>query len=191
MIGQKILPIKLLKKIKILMLKYLIIFFFSVSLNLSAEVINKFEVNGNKRISKETIKVYGEIILNKDYTSNEIDGVLKNLYSTDFFEDIILSLDNGILKITVKEYASINSIILEGEPRSVFRKKILEILKLKSKDSFIESKLSDDINTIKKIYGSVGFNFVNVDAKIEKFDENRINLIYVIDKGKKTNIEKG
>ena len=85
MIGQKILPIKLLKKIKILMLKYLIIFFFSVSLNLSAEVINKFEVNGNKRISKETIKVYGEIILNKDYTSNEIDGVLKNLYSTDFF----------------------------------------------------------------------------------------------------------
>ena len=190
MIGQKILPIKLLKKIKILMLKYLIIFFFSVSLNLSAEVINKFEVNGNKRISKETIKVYGEIILNKDYTSNEIDGVLKNLYSTDFFEDIILSLDNGILKITVKEYASINSIILEGEPRNVFRKKILEILKLKSKDSFIESKLSDDINTIKKIYGSVGFNFANVDAKIEKFDENRINLIYVIDKGKKTNIEK-
>ena len=172
------------------MLKYLIFIFFLFTFNLSAEIIQKLEVQGNKRISKETIKVYGEIDLNKDYNSIEIDGILKNLYSTDFFEDISISLNNRILKITVKEYPSINDITIEGEARSTVRKKVLESLQLKAKDSFIKNKLSDDINTIKKIYASIGFNFVDVNAKIEKFDDSRINLVYVLDKGKKTNIKK-
>ena len=172
------------------MLKYFIFIFFFFTFNLSAEIIQKLEVQGNKRISKETIKVYGEIDLNKDYSSIEIDGILKNLYSTDFFEDIAISLNNGILKIIVKEYSSINDVTIEGEASSTVRKKVLESLQLKAKDSFIENKLSDDINTIKKIYASIGFNFVDVDAKIEKFDDNRINLVYVLDKGKKTNIKK-
>ena len=71
-------------------------------------------MQGNKRISTETIKVYGDITLGNDYSNLEINKVLKNLYNTNFFEDIKISLTNGLLKVTVKEYASINFIDIEG-----------------------------------------------------------------------------
>ena len=50
----------------------------------NAEVVNKVVIKGNKRVSEETIKVYGEIKTNKDYSESDINEVLNNLYSTIF-----------------------------------------------------------------------------------------------------------
>ena len=170
------------------MFKFYISLFFLIFLNLSAEIIQQVEVKGNNRISDETIKVYGEINLGEEYSSFKLNDVLKNLYKTEFFEDIKLTLTNGTLNVVVKEYSVINAIVFEGEKSNQVRKKVLEKLNLKEKQSFIENKLSQDINLVKKIYATLGFNFANVEAKIEKFDNNIINLIYVLDKGKKTDI---
>ena len=172
------------------MLKTYTTLFFLLSFNLFAETINKLQVNGNDRISKETIRVYGDIILGKNYSATEINVVLKNLYDTNFFEDVKISLSNNILNVSVKEYPIINSIDLKGEKSKQIKKKVLETLNLKAKQSFIENKLTQDIRLVKNIYASIGFNFANVEAKIEKFDNNRINLVYLLDKGKKTNIAK-
>ena len=172
------------------MLKIVTSLFFLFFTCLSAEIVEKLEVRGNDRISKETIRVYGEISVGKNYSALDVDKALKNLYETNFFEDIQITLTNGILAIFVKEYPIINSINLEGEKSKTITKKVLEKLNLKAKESFIENKLSQDINLIKKIYASIGFNFVNVDAKIEKFNNNRINLVYFLDKGEKTYINK-
>jgi len=172
------------------MLKYLLPIYLFLSLNLSADIVQKLNVTGNDRISEETIKVYGEIVLNEDYSEIEVNNILKNLYETYFFEDIKISLVNGVLNIKVKEYSTINFVDLRGEKSTKIKSKILEQLKLKAKDSFVESRLYDDVDKIKKIYASIGFNFATVEAKIEKFDNKRVNLIYVLEKGKKTNIAK-
>ena len=48
---------------------YITIFLFlSFMLNASAEIVKKIEVNGNKRVSAETIKIYVKIKLNENYT---------------------------------------------------------------------------------------------------------------------------
>ena len=172
------------------MLKIYTSLFFLFFLNLSAEIIQKLDVKGNKRISGETIKVYGEITLGKDYSSFDLNKVLKNLYNTNFFEDIKISLDNGVLDILVKEYAVINNIDIQGEPSKRIKKKVLENLSLQPKESFIENNVSQDVNLMKKIYATLGYNFVNIESKIENFDSNRVNLIYFLDRGKKTNIKK-
>ncbi len=78
------------------MLKIYLILFCFFSLSLAAEVVQKLEVKGNNRISDETIKVYGEITFAKDYSPYDINGILKNLYKTDFFEDIKISLNKGL-----------------------------------------------------------------------------------------------
>jgi outer membrane protein insertion porin family len=172
------------------MLKFYITLFLLFFLNLSAEIIQKIEVKGNDRISDETIKVYGEVTTGKDYSAFDLNKILKNLYNTNFFEDVKISLSNNVLDITVKEYATINSIELQGEKSKTIKKKVLEKLNLQVKESFIENKISQDINLMKKIYASMGFNFAGIEAKIKKFDNNRINLVYILDKGKKTNISK-
>ena len=91
--------------------------FFSV---LKAEQITNIIIEGNKRVSKETIKIYGKIDLKKDYKERDLDLVLKNLYSTDFFEDVKVFIDKGVLKINVKEYPFINQLIIVGEPKKSF-----------------------------------------------------------------------
>lgn len=172
------------------MYKYFFIFCLFLTFNLSAEVVKKIVVEGNDRISDQTVIVYGEISLNEDYGAFDLDKILKNLYKTNFFEDVNLNLNNGVFKINVKEYPIISSIDLRGEKSKTIKKKVLEQLVLKEKESFIENKLNQDIEGLKKIYSTLGFNFTTVEAKVEKFDNNRINLIYSLNKGKKIKISK-
>ena len=172
------------------MKKLLIIFtlFFFNSAN--SEIVKSIVIKGNERISDETIKVYGDIQLNQDYTQGRINKILKNLYSTDFFEDVSVQLSNGVLQVNLKEYQTINAIELRGEKAKKVKKVILERIQLKEKSSYIKSALNDDINLIKKLYSNLGYNFTKVDAKIQKFSENRVNLVFIIDKGTKTKISK-
>ena len=172
------------------MLKIYTTLFIFIFFNVSAEVVQKLQVTGNDRISQETIKVYGDISIGKDYSQSNVNEILKNLYNTNFFEDIKISLNNGILDISVKEYAIIYSIDLDGEDSKTIKKFVLEQLALKDKESFIENLLEQDVSQIRKIYASIGFNFASVEPRIERFSQNRINLVYFLDKGKKTDIGK-
>ena len=108
----------MLKKIFII-----IILFLSNSIS-QAEVVNQVQIDGNKRISNETIKVYGEIELNKNYSEVDLNKILNNLYSTDFFEDINLKINNNILNIKVKEYPVVNKMIFLGERKKLTKKKL-------------------------------------------------------------------
>ena len=50
---------------------YLILFSFLLS-TAYADQINEIVIDGNKRISDETIKVYGEIEINKDLSESDL-----------------------------------------------------------------------------------------------------------------------
>ena len=73
--------------------------FFLLSSKANSEILKKIEVSGNSRVSEETIKIYGEIEINKDYSEQDLNKIINNLYSTNFFEDVKLQLKNNILKI--------------------------------------------------------------------------------------------
>ena len=99
---------------------FVLFLFFS---SLKAEVIKEVVIQGNKRVSDETIKVYGEIEINKDFSENEINKVLNNLYSTNFFENIEINVNNNSLNIKLKEYPVINQLVIIGEKKIVIRSK--------------------------------------------------------------------
>ena len=82
---------------------YILILLFHIGY-VQAEIIKKIDINGNNRVSEETIKVYGDLQINKDYNDKELNQVLQNLYSTEFFEDIKISVKNNTLTINLKEY---------------------------------------------------------------------------------------
>ena len=63
----------------------ILIFFYSHS-NLNAEMINSVKIEGNNKISNETIKIYGNIQLDKNYSDIDLNRILNNLYETDFEE---------------------------------------------------------------------------------------------------------
>ena len=90
--------------------------------NLKADILKKIEISGNSRISSETIKVYGDIELNKNYSNDDINIIIKKLYDTKFFSKISTNFSNNILKISVVENPIINSVIIEGEKAKNIKK---------------------------------------------------------------------
>jgi len=173
---------------KLITVTLLSIFF---STFLKAEIVDKVQIAGNKRVSDETVMIYGDINLGKDYSEQDLNKVLNNLYSTNFFEDVKLELNNGSLKINLIEFSVINKLIVLGETSSKYKEQIRKILLSKEKDSFIKSNISKDVELIKKLYSSAGYNFVTVDTKISELDiNNRVDLIFEINRGDVTKISK-
>ncbi len=162
-------------------------FYFNI---LHAETIKKIEIVGNKRVSPETIKLYGGIEINKNYEEQDLNKILTDLYSTNFFEDVQINLSNGVLKVNVAEYPVINNLVILGEPSQRYKKQITELISSKNKESFIKSKLTSDVEIIKKLYASAGYNSANVTTKIREIDKNNLDVIFEIDKGKETRISK-
>ena len=95
---------------KIILNIFYTIFFTFLFTNLHSEILKNIKVTGNKRISTETIKVYGDIQLNKDYKDEDINEIIKKLYNTNFFSNVSTSFANGTLSINVSENPIIYSI---------------------------------------------------------------------------------
>ena len=77
-------------------------FFLAFSIKSYAEIVNKVEVKGNDRITLETIVIFGDIIIGKNYESSDISLLIKKLYETNFFSNISVELQNCQLNIIVE-----------------------------------------------------------------------------------------
>ena len=156
-----------------------------------AEIVNEIQISGNKRVSDETVKVYGEIKPEgSDFSNSDINNILKNLYSTNFFEDVNIEIRNKKLIINLIEYPVINEIVLIGEKNTRVKNQIKKIISSKEKNSFIKNNLNKDINLIKKLYSSLGYKFSQVETKVRNIDKNNVDLAINIDKGEITRISK-
>ena len=165
----------------------LIISFFLYS-NLFAEIVKKFNVKGNNRISSETIKVYGGIQINKNYNEVDLNIVLNKLYDTEFFEDVKVSIVKNELIIVVKEFPFVDQLIIIGEKSNKYKKEIKKVVSTKEKRSFIKSNLVKDIEKIKLLYSSVGYNSAKIEIKTKEVGANRVDVLIEINRGEKTKI---
>lgn len=161
------------------------VFLFS---SLNSAIIKKIEIIGNDRVSDQTIIVYGDIKVNEDINEQKLNQILNDLYSTDFFEDVKVQIKEDVLIINLKEYSVINKLIFLGEPSNRIKSEIKKNIRSKEKGSFIKSYISQDIETIKTLYSSIGYNFSKIEAKINKIDDRNIDLIIDITRGEKTKI---
>jgi len=173
---------------KIILYSFLL-FLFLTKLSF-ATVINKIEINGNTRISNETVIVFGDIKLNTDINDNKLDLILKNLYETNFFENINLSITNKTLTITLIENPLIQNVSILGVPSKAIREKISEIIVLKNSSSFVEFYAKKDFRAIKTFLKTLGYYFVDIKSSIKQNTNNTIDLVYNIKLGEKALIGK-
>ena len=118
------------------MRKLLIIFIISVFhfSFLKAEVIKNVIINGNKRISNETVIIYGDIKIEKNYSEEDLNNLIKNLYSTNFFKNVDININQGNLIVNLEEYPILNQLIIIGEKSNKFKNEIKKVIQLKEKD---------------------------------------------------------
>ena len=152
----------------------------------SASKISFIEITGNKRISSETIKVLGDIDINKEFDQNFYNETLKKLFDTQFFQDIKINYENDILKVFVVENPIIEEIIITGIKKNDFQDKLLESISLKSRSSFNDYKLKNDLSFLDDFLKQNGYYFskINASSVIDQ-SNNSIILKFDINLGKK------
>lgn len=165
-------------------------FIFLVILNINSysNAKNNLEIVGNKKISEQTIKNIINFNMNTNYTPSELNEMYKKLFQTNFFKSIDLNFNDNLLKINLKENPIINFFYIDGENNKEITDLIYDNLNLSQNKIYSENLLNSDIKKINEIYQDLGYFETKIDADISQLNENEINLILKISKGKKYNI---
>ena len=154
------------------------------------EVINEINITGNERIPDETIKMFSGKKIKDNLSLNDLDQILKDIYDSNFFFDVKISLNDNILNIFVKEKPIIENVEYKGLKSNEIKEDIFNNRILKQKSSFDEATLKKDRDEILNILKERGYYFVKLETLIEDLDNNKLNLIYEIDLGPKSKISK-
>jgi outer membrane protein insertion porin family len=174
--------------LKIIKLNFIFLLFFNM---LFAQIINDVTVTGNKRISSRTIEIFSELEFGKNYSDDDLNKIFQKLYDTNFFNEINIIVKNNSLVIDVLENPIIEDIELNGIRSKDLTEAIMELMKLKNRNSFTETLALDDLNLIKKALTQNGYYFAEVDFKIFKNeDQNTIRLTYDVNLGDRGRIKK-
>ena len=94
--------LKIKSKLSNLLVIFIYVIFFCSVASANSNLINDIKIKGNDRISEETIILFSEVKINQVLTNDDLNDILKNLYNTNFFENISLKILNNELLIFVE-----------------------------------------------------------------------------------------
>mgnify|MGYP001397957651 CR=1 FL=1 len=169
---------------------YIFVVLMFLTNNTFSEIVKSFKVEGNERVSKKTIINFADVEINTDLNTSDFNRIIKNLYSTNFFENISLNISNGILIIKVKEFPIVQSIIFNGIKAKKFKDQLYEQISLKEKNPYNKLFLESDLIKIKNIFKRSGYYFVEIKLDEKLNENNTVDLIYNINMGEKALIGK-
>ena len=181
---------KLLIKDKLKILFFLFIFSTSLQNYSNANIIQNIEIDGNVRISNETIISFLSLENNQQFDSEKINEITKILYESNFFSNVSIEFKNDKLFIFVTENPIIQEIIFDGIKSKDLLNSITAELKLVSRSSFVKIYADQDLSKMLSNLKNSGYFFSKIDTRIEDLGDNKINLIYNINLGKKAKIKK-
>ena len=150
----------------------------------------KIIINGNERISNETILVFSEIQDNIPLDENSINEILKKLYKSGFFKDVTVKIENNNLTIDVLENPIIQTVLIEGIKRKKTEESLYEILSLKNRSSYNSTLIKKDESAILSFLKDDGYYFSKVTSSYQDLGDNKIDLLYQIELGEKSKISK-
>ncbi|QMW24548.1 outer membrane protein assembly factor BamA [Sandaracinobacteroides saxicola] len=151
-------------------------------------IVRSITVTGNERLEPDTVRSYIDVKPGERYDRERLDRALKDLFASELFADVQIRDDGeGGLTIQVKENPVINRIIIEGAKR-IKDEKIREEIKIAPRQIFTRSKARTDVGRILELYRRSGRFAASVEPKIVQLDQNRVDVVFEIFEGAKSNV---
>ncbi len=173
--------------IRVFFLTLIIFLNFSVS---NAEKVKIIEINGNERVSSETIKVFSQVKIGNTLNEDALDQIIKELYSTNFFKNITVGFVEGKLSINVIENPLVQNIEINGVKNKDLNKAISDQLSIKEKNSYVEEIVANDLEKTSNFLKLSGYYFSKIDVSIRENSNNTVTLIYDVSLGEKALVSK-
>ena len=177
-------------------MKLIKVFSYSILLNFLfltlsySEILKEIKINGNVRITDEIISMFSDIELGQDVKNSDINNIIKNLYETNFFNNVSVTLNNSIILINVDEAPIIENVIITGIKAQKIKELIKDNFKLKSRSSFNDVQLIQEVKNIESTLKTLGYYFSKVNPYVESLENNMVIVEYKIELGNKAKIGK-
>ena len=178
---------KRIKSIKFYFVLIFLCFNFTIS---NAEIYDEIKVNGNDRLSIETIIMFSGLKIGIDLNNEDLNNSIKNLYKTNYFEDIKIYPKKNILEIVVKENPIIQIIKINGVKNKSLLKNLYEYVKKYEKYPFLKKDVIIQKNLLLNIVRVNGFYFAEIEASIIDNKNNSVDLFFDFDLGDRAIIKK-
>ncbi|MET3560265.1 outer membrane protein insertion porin family [Bartonella japonica] len=164
--------------------------FMSVAMveEVQASVVHSIEVRGNKFVSAQAVRDNIGIKVGQNVSSGDIDSAVKRLFRLGLFYDVKIDQVDNKLVVFIKEYEVVNQVLFQGN-KSLKDPDLKRFISLRPNEPFNSSKLSEDINTIRGAYKTVGRNNVAVTVQTINLGKGRVNVVFNIVEGRKTKIK--
>jgi outer membrane protein insertion porin family len=155
----------------------------------TGDAIGDIRVEGTQRVEPETVLSYMKLQPGDPFAADRIDKALKNLFDTGLFADVTFRREGNTLVVKVVENPIIDKIAFEGNDH-LDDKDLLNEIQLKPRTVLTQSRVQEDTTRILNLYRRDGRFGATVDPKIIKLDQNRVNLVFEIKEGKKTEVRR-
>lgn len=153
------------------------------------ELVEDIRVEGTQRLEKETVVSYLTVAKGGRIDEEKLDGSLKALYATGLFADVHLAMKDGILDVAIVENPIVNHVSFEGNDK--IRKEDLEKeVQLKPRLVYTLPKVQKDVQRLLDLYRRSGRFAATIEPKIEKLEQNRVNVVFEIAEGKHTGVRR-
>ena len=172
------------------MFKIYIIFIFLCCTIVKAANIEKIIVNGNDRVSSDTVKMFAEVSELQNIDDSDLNLILKRLYDSNFFDLIEVKFENSILEINVTEFPIVQNVEIKGIKKDKIKDELNKIILFKSRTSYNKIFLEEDKNNIINYLKTSGYYFPSVSILVDNVGDNKVNINYDIDLGNKSKIKK-
>ncbi len=166
------------------LLVLLLLFSTSVWAN-AAFVVRQINIQGLQAISNETALSYLPIKVGETLKPQETTNVIKALFATGFFANVILERDGGTLIVVVTERPTISDINVTGN-KDIPHDKLDDALKkmgLQKGRFFDQATLEQAKQALTNQYFAMGRYNASVDTAVTQQDRNRVSIQITVSEG--------
>src|SRR5262249_55637774 len=149
----------------------------------------RIDIEGNRRVEADTIRSYFRVNGAERLDSAKIDAALKALYATGLFQDVRITPGNGRILVSVVENPVVNKVAFEGNHK-VKDEQLLAEIQTKPRGTFSRALVQGDVQRIVDIYQHNGRYDVQVAPKVIDLPNGRVDLVFEVNEGGKTGVEK-
>jgi outer membrane protein insertion porin family len=153
------------------------------------DTIQRIVVEGTSRIDPETIGSYLQLKPGDPFDPAKMDASLKALFATGLFRDVTLRREGQNLVVRVVENPIINRIAFEGNSKLKDTELSAEI-PLRARSVFSRPQVEASVRRILELYRATGRFGATVTPKIIELPQNRVNLVFEINEGDTTKIQR-
>lgn len=169
-----------------------LIFFLFLSHKISAQTIEKFELSGIDEDNHSSIIANLSIKVGDEINENTSDQIIQDIFSSGSFEDIQISISEGIVSIKIVQNPKIESIKVSGYSKKVIEQKdVKEKLinyNLQEGDIYKERNIFNFENNLKELYAKKGFLNFSTTQEIKVNKDGNVDIKIKIKEGKQVMI---